>query len=42
VVRLERESEASDYEIALSFELSGQEERRALVRLVELNQATAL
>jgi diguanylate cyclase (GGDEF)-like protein len=39
VVRLEREFEDGDYEIALSFELASQEERRALVRLVELNQA---
>lgn len=39
VVRLERESEEGDYEIALAFELASQDERRALVRLVELNQA---
>jgi diguanylate cyclase (GGDEF)-like protein len=39
VVRLERESEDGNYEIAMAFELASQEERRTLVRLVELNQA---
>jgi diguanylate cyclase (GGDEF) domain len=38
VVRLERESGASNYEVALSFDLEGQSERRALVRLVERDQ----
>jgi diguanylate cyclase (GGDEF)-like protein len=38
VVRLERESEGSPYGIALSFEGIGEEVRRALVRLVGLDQ----
>jgi len=41
VVRLERESESGPYEIALSFEGIGEEIRRALVRLVELDQGAA-
>jgi diguanylate cyclase (GGDEF)-like protein len=41
VVRLERESEDGNYEIAVAFELSSQDERRTLVRLVELNQAAS-
>lgn len=41
VVRLERESEDGNYEIALAFELASQDERRTLVRLVELNQAAS-
>jgi diguanylate cyclase (GGDEF)-like protein len=41
VVRLERESENGPYELALSFEGIGEEIRRALVRLVELDQGQA-
>ncbi len=40
VVRLEREAEGGPYEIALTFEAVSEEERRALVRLVELDQGT--
>ncbi|MDQ7835071.1 MAG: diguanylate cyclase [Humidesulfovibrio sp.] len=42
VVRLERESEGGPYEIALSFEGLGEDLRRALVRLVELEQGGGL
>lgn len=38
VVRLERESEDGGFGIALAFNLGTQEERRDLVRLVELNE----
>jgi len=37
VVRLERESEAGSYQVALSFDLGTQEQRRDLVRLVEMH-----
>ena len=38
VVRLERESEDGGFGVALAFSLGTQEERRDLVRLVELNE----
>ena len=40
VVRLEREGEAGPYWVALSFEAIGEDGRRALVRLVELDRGT--
>ncbi|HWR02911.1 MAG TPA: diguanylate cyclase [Humidesulfovibrio sp.] len=42
VVRLERESEDGGFGIALAFNLGTQEERRDLVRLVELNENRAI
>lgn len=38
VVRLEREGDADSYQVALSFDLGTQEQRRDLVRLVEMHQ----
>jgi diguanylate cyclase (GGDEF)-like protein len=37
VVRLERENESGSYQVALSFDLGTQEQRRDLVRLVEMH-----
>lgn len=37
VVRLERETDSGSYQVALSFELGTQEQRRDLVRLVEMH-----
>lgn len=42
VVRLERETEDGGFGIALAFNLGTQEERRDLVRLVELNENRAI
>jgi len=42
VVRLERESDESGFSVALAFSLGTQEERRDLVRLVELNESRPL
>ena len=42
VVRLEREGEDGPYELALTFEGIGDEVRRALVRLVELDQGMGI
>ncbi|MDR3640067.1 MAG: diguanylate cyclase [Humidesulfovibrio sp.] len=41
VVRLERESDSGSYQVALSFDLGSQEERRDLVRLVEMHHGEA-
>jgi len=41
VVRLERETESGSYQVALSFDLGTQEQRRDLVRLVEMNHGDA-
>jgi len=41
VVRLERESDEGSYQVALSFDLGTQAQRRDLVRLVEMHQDAA-